>query len=209
VSNRFSWRPLVGRLYPDDRPLRRERSVGRVKGEFHHRFWSKGLGEAKQEPPATQIACLPLKRRTRLAFRLARHGEFQRKADPSLPHFSLGEKQSLEGLELFGRNLREGHAVKDASTRRSRIPGPDHVRLDIDGALVRLKAGAQGGLGLEALGQLHTGATHAQILGPAHPDLEGRRASCLVQERELDQVSSELASVRRFGHGVASSDIKG
>jgi hypothetical protein len=114
----------------------------------------------------------------------------------------------VESLELVSADLDEGHAVKDASPRRRWVSGPHHLRLNIDGALVRLKAETQGCQGLEALGQFHTGAPYPQVAGPAHPDPGGRGISCLVQERELNPVSGELASVQRFGHAVASSDIR-
>jgi hypothetical protein len=102
---------------------------------------------------------------------LARCSDFQRQTDAGLPHLPLGEQQSLEIPLLLRSDVYEGYAVPDASAHGSRVLGPDHSRLNIDGALVRLKTHPKRNFLFEFLGQLYAGPAHAHITAPTHSHL--------------------------------------
>jgi hypothetical protein len=97
----------------------------------------------------------------------------------------------------------EGQAVVNASSPWGVLSGPDHVGLHLDDALLGLETDTERGLGLETLGQIHTGAPLAHVPGPPHPDISGRGVAGLVQDREHDQVSAELPPLGVIRHDPA------
>lgn len=93
--------------------------------------------------------------------------------------------------------------MADPPSLRRWLSGPDRLGLQLDGALTRLEADSERGLGSEALGQVYTGAPFARIPRPPHPDVTGRGITGLVQDWEHDHVPVELALLEAIRHGHA------
>ena len=199
MPNRTAQIPPVGSFHPGDRSLHCQRLFSRVKGHLERGPGRQGPGELEQEPPATDIAGASVERRTLLVFSPACHGEAQGQARPGVANRPLGSKQSPEDPTLIGSNLGKCDAVRDAPRRRGQFPGPDHPRLQLDGAFIRLEADADWRLGLKAVGQLETRAPFAEVPSPTHPCLDRRARLGPMQEREVNGIAEMASRIRPTG----------
>lgn len=91
-----------GWLHPYDRPLNRDRPVGRVKGDVHRRAQRKDLGKKEQQTAPTDISRQAMDGLSPGPCRRARDRDLQRHPNPGVPHLSLGVDQVTQGPELIG-----------------------------------------------------------------------------------------------------------
>lgn len=75
---------------------------------------------------------------------------------------------------LIGRDLGKHDAVRNAPRRRGGLSRPDHLRVQLYGALICLETDEDWRLGSKPVGQLETRAPFAKVPGPPHPSPDPR-----------------------------------
>lgn len=184
-----------GGLNPDNRSLHRELLFHRVKGDLQRGPGTQDPGEMKHESAATNIGRPSLEGRPLPVLSPAGHGESQGQPNSGVANRTLGSEQASEGLMLIGRDFGKRHAVRNAPRRRDGLSRPDHPRVQLDGALIRLETDEDWGLGSKTVGQLETRAPFAEVPGPTHPSVDPRARLGPMQERKVNGIPQVASGV--------------
>ncbi len=192
MLDRLPGRPSLWRGDPDHGPFRRERPRARVQGKVQPRFRGNDLGQAEQEPASTDIACLSAEQWPCLTPGPTRDDGLEWQADPGAPRLSsLGQEQAPKRAALVAGELGEGKAVSNAAICRRALPGPDDLRVYLEGASIRLDADLEFRLRRERFGQFDAGSRAAQVTGPARPGTARRGDLLFIENGEHNRVASE------------------
>ncbi len=105
---------------------------------------------------------------------------------------------------LIGRDLGKRDAVRNASRRRGGLPRPDHQRVQLDGALIRLETDEDWCLGSKTVGQLETRPPFAEVPGPTHPSLDPRTVLGPMQEWKVNGIPQVAPGVGPWGRAADS-----
>jgi hypothetical protein len=109
---------------------------------------------------------------------------------------SLNQKQVPEGPAVLRVYPGEGDAVPDEI--ESGLPDPNHPAFGLEWAVICLEADAERLVFRKTLGQDQTGATLAQVAGPAHLG-PGSGLGC-AHEGQDDGVAGQSVVYRRCRH---------